>query len=80
MPLSPRRSKVLSGDRCIKVLCKHFGFIVVRQRGSHVVLRRETPEGAVGTVVPLHPELRQGTLRNILRLAQVEVDDFNERL
>lgn len=52
------------------------GFVQIRQRGSHVVLRRERPEGAVGCVVPLHKELAIGTLRGILRQAGVDVDDF----
>ena len=45
-----------------------------RQRGSHVVLRKES----VGTVVPLHRELAMGTLKGILKLAQVDEKDFWE--
>ncbi|MFQ6001802.1 MAG: type II toxin-antitoxin system HicA family toxin, partial [Anaerolineae bacterium] len=41
------------------------GFVQVRQRGSHVVLRKDTPEGIVGCVVPLHRQLAIGTLRGI---------------
>jgi predicted RNA binding protein YcfA (HicA-like mRNA interferase family) len=50
----------------------------VRQRGSHVVLRKETPHGAIGTVVPLHDELRVGTLKGALRLAGVDEEEFWE--
>jgi predicted RNA binding protein YcfA (HicA-like mRNA interferase family) len=35
-----------------------------------------TPEGKRGTVVPLHEELKPGTLRGVLRLAKVDIDDF----
>lgn len=35
-----------------------------------------TADGKVGTVVPLHDELKPGTLRGVLRLAHVDVDDF----
>ena len=35
-----------------------------------------TDSGRVGTVVPNHDELKTGTLRGVLRLAQVEIDDF----
>ena len=56
------------------------GFEQVRQRGSHVVLKKQTPEGAVGCVVPLHRELAIGTLRGILKQARVTSDEFMERL
>ncbi len=71
MPKLPR----VSGDEAIRAL-ERLGFRRVRQRGSHVVLRKETPEGAVGCVVPLHRELAIGTLRGILRQAGVTVDEF----
>ncbi len=56
------------------------GFEQVRQRGSHVVLKKQTLEGAVGCVVPLHRELAIGTLRGILKQARVTSDEFMERL
>ena len=55
----------ISGKECLKILCNKFGFQIVRQRGSHVVLKKETPEGKVGTVVPMHPEIKIGTLKGI---------------
>lgn len=62
---------VLSGSDVVKAL-ERLGFAQVRQRGSHVVMRR----GAVGTVVPLHKELKTGTLAGILRQAQLGQDEF----
>jgi predicted RNA binding protein YcfA (HicA-like mRNA interferase family) len=56
------------------------GFVQVRQRGSHVVLRKEVPEGAVGCVVPLHRDLAIGTLRGILKQAGVPPDEFVDKL
>ena len=56
------------------------GFEQVRQRGSHIVLKKQTPEGAVGCVVPLHRELAIGTLRGILKQAGVTPDEFMEKL
>ena len=67
------RLPVLSGAQVVKAL-EHLGFSQVRQRGSHVVLRR----GAVGTVVPLHREIKAGTLAGILRQSGVAADDFIE--
>ncbi len=72
--------KKISGKECIKILCNKFGFKAVRQRGSHVVLKKETPEGKVGTVVPVHKELKLPTLKNILELAKVKEEDFSEYL
>jgi predicted RNA binding protein YcfA (HicA-like mRNA interferase family) len=71
MPELPR----VSGQRAVRTL-ERIGFKTVRQRGSHVVLKRTTPQGTVGCVVPLHQELAVGTLRGILRQAGVSVDDF----
>ena len=69
----------ISGEEAIRVLA-HLGFEKVRQRGSHVVLKKQTPEGAVGCVVPLHRELAIGTLRGILKQAKVTPDEFMENL
>jgi predicted RNA binding protein YcfA (HicA-like mRNA interferase family) len=46
----------VSGEEAIRAL-ERLGFRQVRQRGSHVILRRETAQGSVGCVVPLHREL-----------------------
>jgi len=54
----------VAGRQVIRALEK-LGFEQVRQRGSYVVLKKQTPEGAVGCVVPLHRELAIGTLRGI---------------
>ncbi len=70
------RLRPTSGRSVVKILCNRFGFRIVRQRGSHVVLRRETPVGPVGTVVPNHGELAIGTLRSLLRLARINEEDF----
>lgn len=63
---------VLSGKQVIAILERH-GFEVVRQRGSHV--RMKHPDGR-STTVPLHKELDRGTLRGILRQAQLGVEDL----
>ena len=34
------------------------------------------PQGRIGTVVPLHPQLKHGTLKGILELAKVDEEDF----
>jgi predicted RNA binding protein YcfA (HicA-like mRNA interferase family) len=65
----------MSGQEAIRAL-ERLGFMQVRQRGSHVVLKKYTLEGVVGCVVPLHDELAIGTLRGILKQANVSPDEF----
>jgi predicted RNA binding protein YcfA (HicA-like mRNA interferase family) len=72
--------KTISGDECIKILCKHFGFTVNRQKGSHVILKKKTLTGSIGTVIPNHKELKLGTLKGILELAKVDETDFSKYL
>ena len=70
----------LSGEQFIKVLVKKFGFEVSRQRGRHVVLVKYKDGWRIGTVVPLHKELKAGTLMGVLKLAGIEKDEFMEAL
>lgn len=69
----------VSGQEAICAL-ERLGFVQARQRGSHVVLKKQTPEGALGCVVPLHRELAIGTLRGILKQAKVTPDEFMDKL
>ena len=71
------RLPVISGQTCMKTLAK-VGFYLRRQRGGHLILRRDNPHAQV--VVPNHRELDKGTLRSIIRQAQLEVDEFIELL
>ena len=52
----------LSGQELVRVLLR-VGFIANRQRGSHIILRRDSPYARV--VVPDHKQVRAGTLRQI---------------
>ena len=70
--------KTASGRKIIKILVNYFGFEVVRQKGSHVKLRKRIPAGHVTTIVPLHSELAHGTLRGVLELARIEWDNFEK--
>ncbi|MEK7137046.1 MAG: type II toxin-antitoxin system HicA family toxin [Patescibacteria group bacterium] len=67
MPKLPRTSAKI----IIRTL-ERMGFEQVRQRGSHVVLRK----GQEGCVVPMHKEVAVGTLAGILRQAKVPVEEF----
>ena len=71
MPKLPR----ISGKECIRALEK-LGFHQTRQKGSHVVMRKEFS----GCVVPLHKEIKVGTLAGILKQASVAPEEFIEKL
>lgn len=63
----------ISGKECVKALGK-VGFYLKRQEGSHMILRRDDPFAQV--VVPDHKELDRGTLRAIIRHADLSIDEF----
>jgi len=67
MPKFPR----VSGAQALKALQK-LGFEKIRQSGSHVVARK----GSKGCVIPMHGELKMGTLAGLLRQADVSAEDF----
>jgi len=67
MPKLPR----ISGAEAQRAL-ERLGFVKLRQSGSHVIMRRESK----GCVVPMHAELKVGTLAGILRQADVAPDEF----
>jgi predicted RNA binding protein YcfA (HicA-like mRNA interferase family) len=64
---------VVSAAQCIRALEKT-GFVVYRQRGSHITMVRTTPPSQ--TTIPNHKELDRGTLRAIIRQAGLTVDEF----
>lgn len=61
----------LSGAAIVRIL-ERLGFERARQSGSHVIMRR----GPKGCVVPLHAEVKIGTLAGVLRQADVSPDEF----
>lgn len=69
MPELPR----ISGDEAIKVFVR-LGFYEARQKGSHVVMRRNDK----GCVIPRHKELALGTLRSAIKQAGFTVEEFVE--
>ncbi|WP_440947913.1 type II toxin-antitoxin system HicA family toxin [Methanosarcina sp. T3] len=65
----------VSGKKVIKALGK-LGFIIVRQRGSHVILQRESNL----VTVPLHDPIKKSTLSAILKQADVSLEELLEYL
>lgn len=61
----------ISGAAAIRALEK-LGFIKIRQLGSHVIMRR----GSAVCVIPMHSEIKIGTLAGLLRQANVSPEEF----
>jgi predicted RNA binding protein YcfA (HicA-like mRNA interferase family) len=70
----------LSGKEIVKILVEKFGFEVVRQKGSHVVLRKFKNGEKIVTIVPMHREVKTGTLLGILKLARITKEEFMKNL
>jgi len=68
---------VISGRKLVSAL-ESAGFRVDRQRGSHIILVRQDPPTLVS--VPDHRELDRGTLRAILRQADMSPSDVKDLL
>lgn len=67
---------VISGDECITAL-ERLGYYIARTKGDHVRLRCS---GRKPVSVPRHRELDPGTLRSIIRVADISVKQFIELL
>jgi predicted RNA binding protein YcfA (HicA-like mRNA interferase family) len=67
----------ISGQECLKALQK-VGFVLDRQRGSHMSIVREDPFKAL--TIPNHRELDAGMLRAIIRAAGLTVEEFRDLL
>jgi predicted RNA binding protein YcfA (HicA-like mRNA interferase family) len=64
---------VLGGKDVVSVF-ESFGWRVIRQSSSHIIM---TKEGEIATLsVPDHKEVAKGTLRSLIRAANLTVDEF----
>ena len=65
----------MSGREAVAALART-GYYLKRQHGSHMILRRDNPFSQL--VVPDHKELDRGTLRAIIKQANLSVDEFTK--
>ncbi len=66
---------VLNGQEVVRVF-ESFGWSVARQKSSHIIM---TKEGEIATLsIPNHKEVARGTLRSLIRAANLTVDEFAE--
>lgn len=66
---------LVSGRRVIKALTKA-GFLVAGRKGSHVRLKKKVDDRVFVVIVPDHAELARGTLKSILRQANMTREEF----
>jgi len=69
MPSLPK----LSGRKVVQVFT-HFDWQVVRQRGSHIIMVKKGHHATLS--VPNHPEVAKGTLRSLIRAADLTLSEF----
>ncbi len=70
-----RHLPAISGRELIRAL-RRSGFVVLRQKGSHVSLEKRTATGYWRTIVPMHREIRPGTLSDILNQTGLSKEDL----
>jgi len=70
---------VISGNDAIRVLTR-FGFSFVRQKGSHVRMKKSLPDTTLNVTIPLHDELDRTTLRSIIKAAELTEEEFLQAL
>jgi predicted RNA binding protein YcfA (HicA-like mRNA interferase family) len=65
----------LSYDQIVRALQRD-GWIVVRQKGSHIRLQKHTPTETLKLTVPAHRPVKRSTLSHILKQARLTSDEF----
>ena len=61
----------------IKILNK-FGFIIIRQRGSHVQLEKVNGAEIIRLTVPMHPQLKRETLSSIIKASKIDEKELEK--
>ena len=69
----------VSGEELIKARQKA-GFVILRQKGSHVSMEKVDSTGAWRTIVPMHREIARGTLHDILKQTGLNRDELRKLL
>lgn len=59
---------------------QRFGFIAVRQKGSHIRLQKRHGEKVIKITVPAHKPVKIYTLRQILKQAEISLEEFKRLL
>ncbi len=65
----------LNYDAVVRAL-RRAGWVVVRQRGSHIRLQKHTADETLKLIVPAHRSIKRSTLAHILKQAKLSVEEF----
>ncbi len=74
-----RHLPAISGRQLVRAI-ERAGFVVLRKKGSHVSLEKRTTDEYRRTIVPMHREIRPGTLSDILNQSGITKDQLRELL
>jgi predicted RNA binding protein YcfA (HicA-like mRNA interferase family) len=66
-------------DQVIRALQRD-GWVVVRQKGSHVRIQKHTPAEMLKLTIPAHRPIKRSTLSHILKQAKLTVEEFEKLL
>jgi len=62
--------KVFSASELVKLLIT-FGFEDIRTKGSHKILQKKLGESTITVPIPMHKEIKIGTLTSIIRQSKL---------
>lgn len=66
-------------EQVIRALQRN-GWVVVRQKGSHIRLQKHTDNETLKLTIPAHRPIKRSTLAHILKQARVSVGEFSRLL
>lgn len=70
---------ILSYTEVLRALQRD-GWVIVRQKGSHIRLQKHLPTEVLKVTVPAHRPLKRSTLGHILKQVRLSVEQLNELL
>ena len=72
----PPRKRFSGASLCR--LLEHNGFAAIRQKGSHRIMQKRVPDMTITVPVPMHKDLKPGTLSSIIRQSQLDRSIFEQ--
>ena len=69
----------LDYDKVVRALQRD-GFVVVRTKGSHIRLHKNTQDDTIKITIPMHKPIKRSTLSHILKQADVTLEKLEEFL
>ncbi len=66
-------------ERVVKALQRD-GWVVVRQKGSHIRLHKHTRMELLKLTIPAHRPIKRSTLAQILKQARLTIEEFESLL